>query len=232
MSNEGTKCSMINGAAVICMIVTGGVCMPAPVRADLASPGFESGPDVAEIRFTPNDADGLRWFVSNTDGERMKSAGSKIAAEGDFYASLLQNSGAYDGTPLGIGYHGNTGFDRIYATSAVTPSTQYTASFQHAADDRFYYLGDTSVVEVVDANANKTITLETFATPGFFDWQMESFSFVTGASTTEIAIAFTVMGSGPTSGVFDDIAIIPEPGTLGLILAGLGCVARRGRVLR
>ena len=167
--------------------------------AQLGSPGFEVGPDVGTISFSPTDANGLSWFASNTDGERLKSATGRLAAEGNFYAGMLQNPGAYNGAPLGIGNFGFTGFDRIYAPLSVDPLTEYTVSFQHAADDRFGYLGDTSVIEIVDAGSNTTITQEMFATPGFFDWQTETFSFTTEAGTTEAAIAFTVMGAAATS---------------------------------
>ena len=90
----------------------------------------------------------------------------------------------------------------------------------HAGDDRFGYTADTSVVEVVDADTNLTITQEMFATPGLFDWQMASFTFTTGATTNNAAIAFTVMGSGNTSGMFDAISIVPAPGAA--VLMGLG----------
>jgi hypothetical protein len=177
------------------------------------------------ISFTPADIGGLLWFASNTDGERIKSAPGKLAAEGEFYASMLQNAGAYDGSPLGVGNFGFTGFDRIYATLAVDPLTTYDVTFQHAGDDRFGYVGDTSVVEVVDTGSNTTLALETFATPGLFDWQTESFAFSTGAGTTEVAIALTTMGSGNSSAVFDDIEVTAAgevPGASPLTMAALG----------
>lgn len=188
--------------------------------AGLSSPGFEQGPVSASISFSPTDANGLGWFASNTDGERIQGTTTRPAAEGDYYASVLQNAGAYDGAPLGVGDFGFTGFDRIYTFFSVAPNTQYTISFMHAGDDRFGYTADTSVVEVVDADTNLTITQEMFATPGLFDWQMASFTFTTGATTNNAAIAFTVMGSGNTSGMFDAISIVPAPGAA--VLMGLG----------
>lgn len=175
------------------------------VFGQVGSPGFETGPDVAEIAFTPTDVDGLLWFASNTDGERIRTEAGRPASEGDFYASLLQNAGAYDGSPLGIGDFGFGGFDRIYALFSVTPDTQYTVCFDHAADDRFGYLGDTTVVEIVDADSNTTLHQATFPTPGFFAWQTETFVFTSGPNTTTAAIAFTVMGSSNTSATIDNL---------------------------
>jgi hypothetical protein len=154
---------------------------------------------------------------------------------GNYYAGLLQNAGAYDGSPLGVGNFGSTGFDRIYATFAVSANTTYDISFQHAGDNRFGYIADTTVVEIVDAGINATITQQFFNTPGLFNWQTVNFQFNSG-SATQAAIAFTVMGSGNTSGVFDDVRIssvpstAPEPTTmvlLGLGFAGLGFAKKR-----
>lgn len=189
-------------------------------EGSLISPGFELGPPVAEISFTPTDFSNLGWFASHTDGERFQSTSTKMAAEGNYYASLLQNGGAYNGAQLGIGDFGFTGFDRIYATFDVLANTTYVVSFQHAGDNRSMYLADTSVVEIVDAQANTTIAQEMFVTPGAFQWQMESFQFTTGANTNSAAIALTVMGASNSSAVFDDIRIeavsnpVPEPTTL------------------
>ncbi len=198
-------------------------------RANVISPGFEQGPVAGTVSFSPTDANGLGWFASNTDGERIQSTGPKPAAEGSYYASLLQNAGAYDGSPLGVGDFGFTGFDRIYATFAVSTNTTYNVSFQHAGDDRFGYLANTSVVEIVDFGTNATITQQFFNTPGLFNWQMAAFQFNSG-SATQAAIAFTVMGSGNTSGVFDDIQIavagsVPEPTTVLLLVLGLAGLA-------
>ncbi|MFG0325889.1 MAG: MYXO-CTERM sorting domain-containing protein [Phycisphaerales bacterium JB037] len=197
--------------------------------ADVVSPGFEQGPAVSEIRFSPTDTDGLGWFASNTDGERFQATGAKPAAEGEYYASLLQNGGAYDGAPLGVGDFGFTGFDRIYAEFDVLPNTQYTISFMHASDDRFGYVAATSVVEIVDVGNNATLDQRMFATPGFFQWTGESFSFTTGATTTTAAVAFTVMGSINASGVFDAVSITPAPGSLALLGLGGLAMARRRR---
>ena len=212
-------------AALSCALIT----MSAGLaHADLVSGGFEMGPTVASTSFAPTDSNMLGWFASNTDGERLMSATGRMAAEGDYYASLLQNAGAYDGSQLGVGDFGFTGFDRIYATMAVSANTTYTVSFLHAGDDRFGYFAGTSVVEVVDTGDNSTLSQQMFATPGFFDWQSETFTFTTGATTSEIAVAFTVMGSANTSGVFDGITVVPAPGT-GLILASALLLPTRRR---
>ncbi|MBI5837518.1 MAG: PEP-CTERM sorting domain-containing protein [Candidatus Eisenbacteria bacterium] len=211
------------------------ISLSSPAHAFLVSPGFEQGPDVAEVSFSGTDAAGLGWFASNTDGERFKSTGPKPAAEGLFYASLLQNAGMYNGAALGIGNFGLSGFDRIYSSFAVTPGTAYDVSFLHAGDDRFGYLAGTSVVEVVDADANSTLGQFFFATPGLFNWQSAGFQFSSGAATSHVALAFTVMGANNTSGVFDAITVspsgvVPEPPSLLLVgLGALGLLALRAR---
>lgn len=196
------------------------------------SSGFEEGPTTNIVTFKPTDVDGLGWVASNTDGERIQGTVAKPAGADDYYASLLQNSGAYDGSALGVGDFGFTGFDRIYATFSVDMGTDYDVSFLHAADDRFGYLGDTSVVEIIDTSTNTTLALETFATPDFFDWTEAGFSFNSGGATS-LAIAFTVTGSGNTSGVFDEILVaeafapIPIPGGGLLLLTGLVALGAR-----
>lgn len=216
------------------VLIAGAMLSPAVAHAMPVSPGFEQGPAVGTISFTPTDTDGLGWFASNTDGERIVTTVGKPAAEGNYYASLLQNSGAYDGAPLGTGNFGFTGFDRIYATFPVLSSSTYNVSFQHASDDRFNYLAGTSVVEIVDFNSNATLSQMSFATPGLFDWQTVSFQFNTGATTTTAAIAFTVMGNANASGVFDaiDVSLVPEPSAVALVamaIAGLCFPAIRRR---
>ncbi len=196
--------------------------------------GFEDGPAVATLSFSPADVNGTGWFASNTDGERIQSAPGREAAEGDYYASLLQNAGAYDGSALGVGDFGSTGFDRIYATFSGAANTLYDVSFMHAADDRFGYLGGTSVVEIVDVDTNMTLALETFTTPGLFDWQSAGFSFNSG-SATNLAIALTVTGAGNTSGVFDDVKIasavapVPVPAGAVLLVSAFGLLTLRRR---
>ena len=203
------------------------------VAANMVSPGFEQGPSAASISFSPTDANGLGWIASNTDGERILTTVSKPAAEGDYYASLLQNGGAYNGDPLGIGNFGSTGFDRIYATTSATPSTTYDLTFQHAGDDRFGYLAGTSVIEIVDADLNTLIKQSFLTTPSLFNWQTGTVSFTTGPTTSNIAIAFTVMGTENTSGVFDDIQlrVVPEPATCALLIVSMFAlgISRRHR---
>lgn len=195
--------------------------------------GFEAGPDVATTSF-PQSPSALEWQASNTDGERIKSAGAKLAYEGDFYASLLQNAGAYGGATA-IGSFGSTGYDRIYNTFAVNPNSTYVVSFAHAGDDRFGYTADTSIVDVVSMDNGAVFANLSFATPDLFNWTVESFMFTTDALTTSVALAFTVAGLGNTSGVFDDIIVsefmpngeIPVPGAFFLMLGGLGALRMR-----
>lgn len=213
---------------IVALIATGGVAMGA--SAQLASPGFEQGPNTPVLSFDWADTLGTGWHASNTDGERILGVLGRPAAEGEYYASVLQNSGAYDGSPLGIADFGATGFDRIYANFLVDPSQSYTVSLQHAGDDRFGYLGVTSVIEIVDTDTNTTLTQQFFATPGAFDWQTISFNFSAVGSTGKLAIALTTMGSDNSSACYDAISIkaVPAPGAMALLgLAGLAAGRRR-----
>lgn len=226
---------MIKFAAYVVAFAAGLALFASPAFAGPISPGFEQGPNVPLTSFSPTDANGLGWFASNTDGERIQSTVPKPAAAGNYYASLLQNANAYNGQALGIGNFGFTGFDRIYATFAVTANTTYDVSFQHASDNRFGYGAGISVVEMVDVNSNGTLAQQFFGTPGLFQWKTETFQFTTGGATTSAAIAFTVMGGANSSAVFDDIVInpaVPEPSTIALFLcagAGLFFTRRRSR---
>ncbi len=204
--------------------------MAGSASAQLASPGFEQGPSVAVMSFDWADSLGTGWHASNTDGERILGVLGRPAAEGEYYASVLQNAGAYDGSPLGIANSGATGFDRIFANFLVDPSQSYTVSMQHAGDDRFGYLGVTSVIEIVDTDTNITLSQQFFATPGAFDWQTISFNFSAVGSTGKLAIALTTMGANNSSACYDAISIkaVPAPGALAL-LGAAGLVAGRRR---
>lgn len=196
--------------------------------AQLASPGFEQGPNVGVMSFDGTDSQGTGWYASNTDGERIKD--STQAWEGDYYAALLQNGGAYNGAPLGVGNFGATGFDRIYTSFLLDPSDSYTVSFMHASDGRFGYMAATTVVEVVDTNTNATLMQYMVPTPGLFDWQPASFDFSALGSSGNISLAFTTMGSINASVILDAISVkvVPAPGALAL-LGAAGLMARRRR---
>lgn len=199
-------------------------------NAQLISPGFELGPNMAEMIFDAADSQGTGWYASNTDGERMRSSAGREAFEGDYYASLLQNAGAYNGAPLGIGNFGPTGFDRIYTNVVLDPAQSYTVSFMHAGDNRFGYFGNTTVVEVVDTQTNMTLAQFFAPTPGLFDWQPASFDFSAVGSTGNISLAFTTMGSTDSSVILDAISItpVPTPGAFALLgVAGLATRRRR-----
>lgn len=221
-----------------CVVAAFGVAAAADAAAvTLLSPGFELGPDTTPISFAQTGIDDLGWLASHTDGERLRDASGRPAAEGRFYAGLLQNAGRYDGSALGIGSFGSAGFDRIYTFFSVVPSATYEVSFEHAGDNRAGYRPDTSVVEIVDAGSNTTLSLMSFATPSLFNWQTATFQFTTGSTTTNAAIAFTVSGAGGTAAVFDNvqISVIPEPATNLLFAAGVlfGAVyLRRSRIDR
>lgn len=193
--------------------------------AAIISPGFEEGYSVYSMPFLQSDSV-VVWKASHTDGDRIRSSESKPAAEGEYYAGLLQNAGAYDGT-TSIGSFGNTGFDRIYNVFSVLPETTYTVSFMHAGDDRYGYVADTSVVDVVAADNSTIFSHLLFPTPALFDWTTETFQFTTDSATTSVALAFSVMGSGNTSGVFDDIQVsaVPIPGAVWLLGSGLAGLA-------
>lgn len=206
-----------------------GCFMAGGASAQLISPGFEQGPDVGEMSFDGTDTQGTGWYASNTDGERFKD--SAKAWEGDYYAALLQNAGAYNGAPLGVGNFGASGFDRIYTNFLLDPSESYTVSFMHASDGRFGYMAATTVVEVVDTDTNATLAQYMVATPGLFDWQPASFDFSAVGSTGKISLAFTTMGSISSSVILDGISVkvVPAPGALALIGAAGLVTGRRRR---
>lgn len=187
-------------------------------QAQLLSPGFESGPVTPIISFPPTPGP-LVWRASHTDGERVQTTLAKPAAEGSYYASLLQNAGAGPAAAQPFGNFGFTGYDRIYDTFSVTPNTTYFVSFQHASDDRFGYLADTTVVTVGAADNSAVFSHLLVPTPGLFNWTPFAFSFTTNSATTLAAIGFTTRGDIHSSVVIDAVHIfIPEPAS-GAVLA-------------
>ena len=175
--------------------------------AQLVSPGFETGPNVASISFVQTGPSPLIWLASNTDGERIRGNPVQPAAEGDFYACVLQNSGANPGTTVGLGPFGFTGFDRIHDTFSVMPSTTYEVTLQHASGNRFNYFANTSLITIESVDNVSILQSVSTPTPGLFAWTQLSFQFTTDATTTTAAITLSCTGASNCSALYDDIKI-------------------------
>lgn len=116
---------------------------------------------------------------------------------------------------------------------AVVAGQTYTLSFDHWGDNR---PGVYSFQVEVD-NLLLPIVTRAFAATGTGGFLTQTFSFI--APDNEIVLTFTdITLAGQSSGIIDNIAValIPEPGTYALLLAGLGFIgfvaSRRRRPLR
>jgi hypothetical protein len=77
-------------------------------------------------------------------------------------------------------------------------------TFQHAADNRYGYLGSQTLVQIQSMNSDYYYdTLIT--TPGLFDWTTANLTFTTDAQTQSVAILFSTIGPSNSSVLIDGL---------------------------
>ncbi|MCP4120813.1 MAG: tandem-95 repeat protein [Bacteroidetes bacterium] len=172
----------------------------------LLNGGFENIPlspyPGSSITFPPYPTFISSWAAVNIDGEVFYSSTSKPAAEGSKYASLLQNAGANPRQPWSENSWNGGGYDRFLFLAETKPLESYNVSFSHAADNRYNYLGNLTLVQIQSMETDYYYdTLIT--TPGLFDWQPVLIQFEADAETQNVAILFSAYGPGNTSVVVD-----------------------------
>jgi len=165
---------------------------------------------------------------SATAGLAMKTPGTSVVAgqtntvTGDQAILLNEAAGSV-----------NAGVAMKTPGIPVVAGQTYTVSFDHWGDNR---PGVYSFQVEVD-NLLLPIVTRAFAATGTGGFLTQTFSFI--APDNEIVLTFTdITLAGESSGIIDNIAValIPEPGTYALLLAGLGFIgfvaSRRRRPLR
>jgi large repetitive protein len=146
------------------------------------------------------------WSAVNTDGEIITSAPGRLAFEGNQFLSVLQNAGQNTDTAWNETSSGYGGYDRAVTLINVVPGKTYTISFANAADDRYGYTGDTTLVQIQSMNTSQQQSTQ-FVTPGLFDWKTQTLTFTADAGTSQIALMFSAMGAGNTSALIDVVTI-------------------------
>lgn len=172
----------------------------------IQNPGFETAtvgiPSGQGIPSYPTELD--FWTATATDGEFILEP--TLAYAGNGFLSVLQNSGAYDGSPwLGTG---GGGYDQAGQVFSVTPSTGYDLTFWYRAGDgsRYGYGAGTMVVHV-ESISPSAATLTSINAPTTQQWQLYTKTFVTGPSDTQAIVIFAGMGSGNVDTWIDDVVV-------------------------
>lgn len=183
----------------------------------LSNGGFEDVPmnesPNSFVTFPPFPTFMGSWAAVNIDGEVFYESGSRPAYEGSKYASLLQNAGANPRMPWNETSWGAGGYDRFLFIANTYPSTDYNMAFMHAADNRYSYFGDRTLVQVQSMDTDYYFdTL--IATPGYFDWTEVILPFTTDASTNSVAILFSAYSPNNASVLVDGLrlcgAVVPD----------------------
>lgn len=172
----------------------------------IQNPGFETAtvgiPSGQGIPSYPTELD--FWTATATDGEFILEP--TLAYAGNGFLSVLQNSGAYDGSPwLGTG---GGGYDQAGQVFSVSPSTGYDLTFWYRAGDgsRYGYGAGTMVVHV-ESISPSAATLTSINAPTTQQWQLYTKTFVTGPSDTQAIVIFAGMGPGDVDTWIDDVTV-------------------------
>src|SRR5580692_11515373 len=133
------------------------------------------------------------------------------------------------------------GLDGAYDVGAVTQTINglivgvtYTLDFYWAASQQNGYTGPTTdyITASLGSNSQNTATVSN-PSMGFTGWTFQSFNFTATATSEVLSFLATGTPSGvPPFALISDVSLTaPEPGTLSLMLGGLGLLAGAG-VLR
>jgi hypothetical protein len=151
------------------------------------------------------------------------------------YGTCCANTGgAYTGgsNAAFFGWDQRTG-GSIWQDFATTVGASYTVSFQYGAIAAANL--QSLVAEALGGPSfSSVLGTTTVQAPGTTNWNQilgapVSFTFVATGTSTRLLFRDTSLGSNNTDGVLDNVAVVPEPATVALMLAGLGVVGFMAR---
>jgi hypothetical protein len=206
----------------------------ATAHANLVTNGsFENSPPSRGCAAGATSLPGWTVSAGNVDiDSAIAGCGGVAAADGVYWVDLTGSFGR--------------GAGRIHQDLATEAGAQYELSFYFRANDQFTYLaypndGATKAFEVwLDSALAGTFSRTVGVDPRASTWTLQSLVFTATGTTTRLAFwslngangtVFGPMLDGVTVERMATVASVPEPGSLLLLLAGLGVLAhvrRRG----
>lgn len=170
---------------------------------------------VFEDNFNGYGADQLNWNAATSPWTVSNGTVDVIGAGGSY--DFIPGNGSY------LDLDGSTNLAGLISTSLnLTAGVQYTATFQLAGNHRG--AGD-DTVDAIFGGASGAYTLTSGA--GFTTYSL----VFTPTTTQTYTLSFDDRGTDNQGALLDNVKVtaVPEPGSLALVLAGLGVVGFAAR---